>query len=196
MHHAYFFTFINFSTMNKVLKLVLVCFVFLSSSVLMAQHYEVGKTYVFSSEGMSYAVTYDKDGTAKIKRGQTQSQESKAYIFADLSAFDGFSADGNVVDGNITKPLSGYWLIPFSEGAQATQPGGPTPSVTFTCLCKSNKKGTGTCSASYMLVRNTATVTCIPEAGCMECKLKDSKIGNVEVNGSVLLLEAKKVIFE
>lgn len=172
----------------------------LSSSFLFAQHYEVGQEYNFSSEGITYTVSYDEDGRAHVSRSQNENtEESKAYIFTDRDYWTNIAADDNIVEMEATEdaPVDNFWIISFdptNEEVQAVQVGGPKPSVTFSCLCKGNSKGS--CSPSYVIVRNTATVNCVPEAGCMRCKLVDKKVKGIEYPHTFLILEAEEIIFE
>jgi hypothetical protein len=180
----------NFFTMQKFLFLCLtLCFACFG---LNAQHYKVGETYTFQSEGISYQVRYNKEGVASIKKSTTEDKTSKSYIFANLQNFKEFSADEAA---SVEAKGSNYWVIPFTEGETKAAPSTPTPSVTFNCRCFYGEKG-GLCSASWNVVRNVATVTCVPEGGCGICKLSEGKIGENTYTTGVLMIEATKVVFE
>jgi len=99
---------------TKLMKHLFLFLYLLSSSFLFAQHYEVGQEYNFSSEGITYTVSYDEDGRAHVSRSQNENtEESKAYIFTDQNYWTNISADENVVEMGLVEdaPVHHFWVI-------------------------------------------------------------------------------------
>ncbi len=170
-------------------------------------YYTPGESYAFRSRSLSTPnkthiihVRFDAQGKAYLRRSTEDAQSDDIpqlhIMVMEEECFYTFEGIEKITI-EIRGELSNYWLIPVDGNGQPQNLSahGNDNSVEVICHCV---YGDGTCSVAFHTGdrRRSACMTCVPNVGCMDCRMQIKKGKGLIIEGGAVLLKASSVEWE
>lgn len=181
-------------TLSCILLILLPGFLFAQ------QWFTPGTVYQFESKSTTnpqqvimFSVVYNTQGNATITKSThnaTESDKEKSCSFGPRSELTISYVQGDVGIVNYTYSTTNkYWVISFENYTSKALAGN---TITITCLCIA---GEGSCDVATMSDNTGTCSTCIPGAGCMQCKMEITESG-ITSTGGIFIIKANNISLE